>query len=115
MSEPTPRPWKVAAVNPHGKASNRRWIITPGVAVTKTAADAEQIVRSVNAHDEMVAALNDAKDYCVAMEGQAPGPFNQTPLSQIVAALGQLLEIEGKPPGDGPDHPGKKEKALNSE
>ncbi len=57
MTTHTPGPWKVADVNPHGKAPNRRWLVTPDVAVAKTAANARLIAAAPDLLEACRAAL----------------------------------------------------------
>ena len=56
MTQHTPGPWKVHAVDPYAKPANRRWLINPDVAVCKTEANAEFIVRACNSHDDLLEA-----------------------------------------------------------
>lgn len=68
-TEPTPRPWAVCEVDPGGTeeieivAPNYEWdTIVDGTSLTL--ANAEHIVRCVNAHDELVRVLDEFEGAC---------------------------------------------------
>ncbi len=48
--------------------------------------------RLMIAAPKLLEALTDLRDYCEAMESQAPSPFNRTPLNEIVAAIAETAE-----------------------
>ena len=69
----SPLPWTVHEVSPHAKKDNRRWLVNPDVAVCNDPANAQHIVRCVNAHDDLLEALVETYNLMVTyMQGTAP-------------------------------------------
>ena len=68
MTEPTPRPWKVQYQSAPGGV-DMYWLVPGKVSVgSNNPADARLIVKAVNCHDELVAAMQEFVDRCERKE-----------------------------------------------
>lgn len=89
MTKHTPTPWsaEVDQSDNYARKNERRWII-PGVSSSVfSGANARYIIHCVNTHDQLVAALEDARKQLEWYHGELFGEdYNDTKINAAIAA-----------------------------